>query len=193
MKRKNIKLSLSALAAGLLLSPTAFAQVKPASEHYSAVWAVVGGTGGGTTVPIDVRITRYNTEQEIKGYADLLLESGPSGLRRALEKEDVGQFSPVGKVGTPLAIARKLVEGDKTVVRVLTIRPISFTELRNGGRSVDYPYTMLEMVLNNAGKGTGAAIGAAKISFNKKKNIYEIESFKHGAAYNKLLNVRLMN
>jgi hypothetical protein len=51
---------------------------------------------------------------------------------------------------------------------------------------------MLEMVLDSTGKGTGSVIGAAKISFDKKKNTYEIESFHHGADYNKLLNVRLL-
>jgi hypothetical protein len=193
MKRRIIRMSIDLLAAALMLFPMTFAQVSLAPEHYSAVWAVVGGSGGGTSVPIDVRITRYNTEQEIKSYADLLSKSGAAGLQRALEKEDVGQFSPVGKVGTPLAIARKLMVGERTVVRVLTIRHLSFAELRNSGRSVDYPYTMLELVLDNGGKGTGAAIGAAKISFNKKKNVYEIESFQHGAAYNKLLNVQLLN
>ena len=69
---------------------------------------------------------------------------------------------------------------------------MSFAELRNSGRSVDYPYTMLELVLDKEGKGTGTAIGAAKIRFDKKKGRYEIESFGHGADYNKLLNVQTM-
>jgi hypothetical protein len=30
------------------------------------------------------------------------------------------------------------------------------------------------------GKGSGTAIGAAKIRFDMKKNIYEIETFGHG-------------
>jgi hypothetical protein len=180
-------------AAALLAGLLAFGQEVPKPEHYAATWAVTGGSAGGTTVQIDVRINKFNTDAEINEYAALVASKGPEGLRRALEKQDVGQFSPVGKVGTPLAIARKLVQGDQTIVRVLTIRPISFTELRNGTRSVDYPYTMLEMVLDKDGKGTGTAIGAAKISFNKKKKIHEIESFQHGAAYNKLLNVRLLS
>jgi hypothetical protein len=192
MRKRIIRFGMAALAAGLL-SVAAFGQGEPGPEHYSAVWAVTGGSAGGTTVPVDIRINKYTTEAEITQYAMLLQGSnGPAALRSALEKLDVGQFSPVGKVGTPLAIARKLPKGDKTEIRVLTLRIMSFTELRNGGRSVDYPYTMLTFEVDKDGKGTGTAIGAAKISFNKKKNVYEIESFRHGADYNKLLNVRLL-
>jgi hypothetical protein len=52
---------------------------------------------------------------------------------------------------------------------------------------------MLELVLGQDGKGTGTAIGAAKLRFDKKKNLYEIESLGHGTDYNKLLNVRTMD
>jgi hypothetical protein len=191
MTKRIIRISMAALAAALL-SGAALGQGEPVQEHYYAVWAVTGGSAGGTTVPIDIRINRYNRNEEIIQYATLLANSGPASLRSTLEKEDVGQFSPVGKVGTPLAVARKLVNGDKTEIRVLTLRIMSFAELRNGGRSVDYPYTMLDLVVDKDGKGTGTAIGAAKIRFDKKKNVYEIESFRHGADYNKLLNVQLM-
>jgi hypothetical protein len=191
MKRQQIAI-IAALAAGLLLVPAGFGQDKPKSDNYTAVWVVTGGGAGGSSVSINVHVDRYNTDEEIKSYAELLMKSGPDGLRRALEKEDVGQYSPVGRVGTPLAIARRLAKGEKTVIRMLTIRNQSFAELRNSGRSVDYPYTMLDLVLDKDGKGSGTAIGAAKIRFDKKKNRYEIESFQHGAAYNKLLNVQVV-
>jgi hypothetical protein len=191
MRRVLTRIGAIALLVGVL-SVTAFAQEGSGPEHYYAVWAVTGGTAGGTTVPIDIRIKRYNTPQEVSQYAALLAKSGNDALLKALEKEDVGQFSPVGKVGIQLAVARKLQERGKTVVRVLMVRDMSFQELRNSGRSVDYPYTMLELTLGSDGKGTGTAIGAAKISFNKKKNTYEIESFQHGQSYNKLMDVQLM-
>jgi len=193
MKIQISRTSTAALAIGFLLIPAAFTEEKPKPDSYSAVWVVTGGTAGGSSVSINIHIDRYNTDQDIRTYADILSTNGPAGLRRALEKEDVGQFSPVGRVGTPLSIARKLKKGDKTIIRVVTLRNLSFAELRNSGRSVDYPYTMLELVLGKDGKGTGTAIGAAKIRFDRKKNIYEIESFRHGADYNKLLNVRVEN
>jgi len=180
-----------ALAACMAIFPMAFGQNEPKPEQYSARWVVTGGAAGGANVQIDIRINKYNTDADIKSYSDILVAGGPDRLRQALEKEDVGQLSPVGRVGTPLAIARKVVQGDKTIVHVLTARNFSFGELRNSGRSVDYPYTILELVLDKDGNGTGTAIAAAKIKFNKKNKTHEIESLGHGSSFNKLLNVRL--
>jgi hypothetical protein len=191
MRRQMIRRNAVALAACMAIFPTAFGQELPKPERYSARWVVTGGAAGGASVQIDIRITKYNTDADIKNYSDILIENGPDRLRQALEKEDVGQLSPVGRVGTQLAIARKIVQGDKTIVRVLTARNFSFAELRNSGRSVDYPYTILDMVLDKDGNGTGTAIAAAKIKFNKKSKTHEIESLGHGGAFNKLLNVRL--
>jgi hypothetical protein len=144
-------------------------------------------------VQIDIRINKYDTAEDVKNFADILVEGGPDRLRQALEKEDAGQLSPVGRVGTPIAIARKVVSGNKTIIRVVTVRNLSIAELRYSGRSTDYPYTFLELVLDQNGKGTGTAIAAAKIKFNKKSKTHEIESLQHGTAYNKLLNVRLID
>ncbi len=191
MRKRVTRAAAAAIAIGLLF-PMTFAQNNSASEHYSAVWQVVGGGAGGSTVSIDIRINRYNNDQDVKNFADLLVESGADKLRQALEKEDVGQLSATGHVGVPIAIARKLGNGNKTIVRVLTARNLSFVELRYSGRSVDYPYTFLELNLDENGSGTGTAIGAAKIRFNKKNNVYEIESLERGTAYNKLVNVRRM-
>ena len=190
--RREVTLIVMAVLAAPLLLVTTFGQEKTGPDQYSAVWAVVGGSAGGNTVSIDIRINKYNTDEDIKKFADILVEGGQDSLRRALEKEDVGQLSPTGRVGVPIAIARKLVDGKKTIIRVVTARNLSFVELRYSGRSVDYPFTVLQLELDENGKGAGTAIGAAKIRFNKKKNTYEIESFQHGTAYNKLLNVQRM-
>lgn len=192
MTKQFTRIALFAVAAGLLLLPASSGQEKPKPEHYAATWAVVGGTAGGSTVQLDIRINRYNTDEDIMKFAELLKEGGPDALRRALEKEDVGQLSPTMRVGTPIAVARKLQSGNKTIVRVVTARNLPFLELRYSGRSVDYPFTIIQLDLDEKGKGTGTGIAAAKIRFNKKKNTYEIESLQHGTAYNKLLNVYRM-
>jgi len=193
MKRAMPPVVAAVLAVGLLLVPAAFGEDKPKPEQFSAVWAIVGGGAGGKTVPIDIRINRYSTDEEIKEFADILVEGGQRRLREALEKEDVGQLSATGNVGVPIAIARKFTQGEKTIIRVVTVRTLSFVELRYSGRSVDYPFTILQLEVDQEGKGTGTAIGAASIKFNKEENTYVIESLQHGTAYNKLLNVKMWN
>ena len=93
----------------------------------------------------------------------------------------------------PIAIARKFVDGNKTTIRVATARNLSFLELRYSGRSVDYPYTILQLELDENGNGTGTGIAAARIRFDKKENTYEIESYQHGTANNRLVNCRRLD
>lgn len=191
MRKEVVGLTVAVLAAGLLLITPTIAQDK--TERYTGVLQIVGGTGGGSSVSLDIWINKYNTDAEIKAYADILVEGGPDKLLRALEKEDVGQIAPTARTGLPLAIARKFANGDKTIIRVVTTRDPSFLELRYNGRSRDYPYTILQMELDQSGKGIGSVIGAAKIRFDKKKNTYEIESYQHGTANNRLVNVRRLD
>jgi hypothetical protein len=192
MTKQLGRIALAALAVVLLCASAPFGQEKMQPEHYAATWAVVGGAAGGSSVSLDIRINKFDTDEDVMKFAALLKEKGQDALRRALEQEDVGQISPTGRVGTPIAIARKLKSGNKTIVRVITARNLPFLELRYNGRSTDYPFTIIQLDLNEQGKGTGTGIAAASIRFNKKADTLEIESFQQGTSVNKLLNVYLM-
>ena len=184
-----LKVALS-LAASALLMPILFAQQeeKTNKEAYSAVAIGTGGTVGGKSIPFDMRINRYATDEEIDKLAELLKEKGPDALRRALEKLDVGRINPVGSVGNQIAVARKHQIGSDTVITLVTARNMPFIELYRGGRTTDYPFGFVRLTLNEKGEGTGQIIVAAKIRFDKKKGHYEIESFGH--QYIKAINVR---
>jgi hypothetical protein len=52
---------------------------------------------------------------------------------------------------------------------------------------MDYPFTIMELQLNQEGKGEGAIIGGAQLEFNEKGQL-DIESYGH--QYAKLVNVR---
>ena len=54
---------------------------------------------------------------------------------------------------------------------------MSFAEVRNQPRSVDYPFTLIEIHLNKDGEGEGKLAYATKISFDKKKNAIELENY----------------
>jgi hypothetical protein len=180
---------LAALTAGLLPFAVSFGQEKPKSEQYSALWAVLGGGSGGS-FSVDIRIDRYSTDEDVKKFADVLAEGGPDRLRKAMEDEDVGQLSTSGGAGTPIAIARKMVDGNRTTIRIVTARSLSFVGLRSR-RSASYPFTILELNLDRSGRGSGTAIAAGGISFDKVENTYAIKSSQQGKGYDKLLKVRM--
>ena len=147
-----------------------------------------GGPSGGRSASFDFRINRYTTDQEIEELGNILKAQGQDGLRRALEKLDVGRINLVGRTGTQIAVARKRQTPDGMVITIVTPRNMSFQELYNSGRSVDYPFGYVRFTLNDKGEGTGQIMAATKITFNKKKDTVELESF--GNQYIKAANVR---
>lgn len=188
MKLKLSRIPLLALVVLTSLSLAASAQQKIAPETYTGVAIGTGGTFGGKSVSFDFRTTSYTTDQEVQNFAQLVKEKGQSALRSALEKEDKGRINLVGTTGNQIAVARKRQQGEKTIITIVTARQMSFGELYNSGRSVDYPFGFLQVTLDATGKGTGQIMAAAKIRFNKKSGQYEIESF--GNQYIKATNVR---
>jgi hypothetical protein len=192
MRRNIILIGAAALAAGLLLFPAAFGRQGAKPDRYNAVWATVGGTAGDANIPIGININRYNTEADIQKFVDLLKEKGKEDLRFALEKEDVGFISTPKHTRVPIAIARKLTDGAKTITRVVVARNLWFIEFKFSGKAEDYPYTILQLDLDQNGKGTGTATAAAMVKFNKKKNTYEVESLTQGTVVNKLIDIQPM-
>ena len=171
-----------------LLSTTNGQEAKVRPEAYSGTAIGTGGRVGGRSIGFDFRISRYTTDEELQKFADLVKEKGMEALRRALEKEDVGQLSVTGRVGNQIAIARKRQVDSETIITLITARTMPFLELYRSGRSTDYPFGFLQVKLDANGKGAGQIMAGARIRFNKKAGKYEIESF--GNQYIKAVNVR---
>ena len=58
-----------------------------------------------------------------------------------------------------------------------TDRYIGFAEARNQPRSIDYPFTLFEIRVNEAGDGEGKVAVATKIEYDKKKNTLVLENY----------------
>jgi methionyl-tRNA formyltransferase len=167
----------------------AFCQEEKAKpDAYTFVAISTGGPSGGASASFDFQIKRYTTDEEVQQLQDILKSQGQDGLRRAMEKLDVGRISRVGTTGTQISVARKRQDGSNTIITIVTPRNMSFAELYNNGRSTSYPFGYLQVTLNDKGEGTGKIMAATKVSFNKKKDQVELESF--GNQYIKAANVR---
>ena len=190
MRRQITRMTVAAVAVGWLLLATMSGQEKPKPEQYSAIWATVGGVADGTNVPVEIRINRYNTDADIQKFSDFLKAKGADALREALEREDLGYVSSPKRTRVPIALARKLTEGKTTIIRVVVARDLWLNEFRFSGRSSEYPFMIVQLDIDANGKGTGNAIAAAKVVFNKKADTYEVKSYEKETGINKLLNVQ---
>lgn len=166
---------LAAMASVVLL-----ARAQTTLARYSATAVDLTATGGRPlTTTVNVVITRWSTDAERDQLVTTLLEKGSDAalaLLRSLPR--AGSVAGVGSVGTDLHFARRAVEANKSERIVLvTDRPIGIWERRASGRSIDYPFTLIEMHLGSNGKGEGKASVATKISVDKDTKTIVLENY----------------
>ena len=184
-----------ALAAAFSLPPLALPLLSYAQTIGEPVrltaWAVNMsnmGTGGNSTVII--QIDRWSSEAERQGLRKVFFEKGPDKLLDALQDtKRVGFIRLPNSIGYDLRAARQdpLEDGGRRII-ILTDRRIGFQEARNQPRTIDYPFTLIEIRLNKDGEGEGKMSLATKISFDEKKNTLELENYSSEPV--RLQNVR---
>lgn len=130
---------------------------------------------GPKTATVDFAITRWSTDEERAQLLAILKENkNPTDkLLRALQKlPKVGYIRTSQSLGWDLHYAHQspLDEGGRRVV-LATDRPIGFWEARNQPRSIDYPFTVIEMHLDKNDKGSGKILAGTKIYIDKKNNL----------------------
>jgi hypothetical protein len=135
------------------------------------------GTGGTATVLME--IDRWTTDQQQEELRTALLEQGSDKLLRALQKQPkVGFIRLPNTVGYDLHYARQvaLPDGGRRI-SIATDRPIRFWEARNQPRSIDYPFTLIELRIDGSGKGEGKLSLATKITYDADLKTITLENY----------------
>ena len=144
-----------ALSSGVLLQ-NVIAQTHGQAEEFTAL-AIANNniqTGAGTVL---ISIDRWSTNAEREKFVATLQNKGPQALVDALQ-----DTRPVGRIRTPDSIGYDLryafqtpgEDGGRRIV-IATDRPIGFWEAYNRPRTVDYPFTIVQMQIGPDGRGTG--------------------------------------
>jgi len=132
-------------------------------------------------VATDVTITidRWSTDAERDKLAAALQEQDTGALLHLIQDfPRAGTIALTGNVGSPVQFARRTMGASGTErIMLVTDRPISVWEARNGGRSLDYPFTFIEMNLGPDGKGEGKASVATKVIFDSATKELVLENF----------------
>lgn len=140
------------------------------------------------TAVMDIRVTRWSTAAERENLLTVAVEQGPDALLRALQKmPSHGRMRIPGWAGPDPHNARlgwdlryawntRTDEGEERLV-IVTDRYIGAWEARNQPRTIDYPFTLIEIRLDKEGKGVGKMSVATKIEFDKKKQQMVLENY----------------
>lgn len=128
-----------------------------------------------TTTFFTMKIEKLTPVEDIQSFAAILAKDGPDKLVEKIHDLDNGWVKVGSRLSYHLSITRVLEKDGKRIVRAVTDRPIAMAEVMKGTRSEDYPFGIIEVMLDEQGKGQGRLTAAAKMQF--KDGTLEVESY----------------
>lgn len=177
---KAVSVVMVASAVGVGLAAPSVSAADKAVLRLQAFAVDMSGVGRARTGRLEIAIERWSSDDERNRLRSILIESGADALLSALQKikPRAGYIRTSTSLGWDIHYAREqpLGDGGRRVI-IATDRPMSFWELRNQPRSVDYEFTLAEIRLTKDGKGEGKLATAAKIDWNEGTQTIEIENY----------------
>jgi hypothetical protein len=173
---RRIGLLLAAAGCVVALSQQAATQTHGRAEHFTSA-AVDMNTG--QTGRIEISVDRWSTESERTTLLNALFKEGQSELLKVLSRmRAVGRIYSTSSIGYELRYAqqRPLPDGGREII-VATDRPMSFWEVRGGGRTTQYPFTWAQLQMRADGTGEGKLAVAARIIGDEADRLIEVEDY----------------
>ena len=162
-----------------LAGPAVSGQTIGAPERFTALAVNMGSPGPAGASTVEMAVERWTSDADRERLMNILMEQGPEKLLDALQKMPrVGYIRTPNSIGYDLHFAHKtpLPDGGERVV-LATDRYITFWEAANRPRSVDYPFTVIELHINSNGEGEGKMSLATKVMADPKTKTIVLENY----------------
>lgn len=182
----------------MLVGLMSFAGFGQTIESYSGT-IITYGSGRSTrttTRSFTLDINQFTSDDQASRSLGILIEGGQDVLLKELKEQNVGRFNLTGRLGRDVNFVRAFDEDGKRKIIAVFERWIEFAEVRGGYRSLDYPFSYLEIVIDPAtGKGDGTFFAAARVKWvrDKKTDDYHVEVENFATFPSKLMGVQKRN
>ncbi|HUK88825.1 MAG TPA: hypothetical protein VLZ81_00385 [Blastocatellia bacterium] len=142
---------------------------------YTGTATGIGGELGHASYKFTLEITGETTSQDIQQYSQVLATKGPDEMLKTMGPNKLGTFTLEGFPGHELNFVQTRPEEKGRSITMLCERWIHTFDLPGAVKSKEYPFTYIELFINDNGKGDGSLVTAAKIEF--KNNIADVTEF----------------
>ena len=141
---------------------------------------------------VDLQINRWSTDAERDQLLTVFRAKGQEALLSALQKLPVvGGITSPGSLKYDIHFARERQEAEGgRMIFLMTDRYIGAWEAANRPRTIDYPFTLIQLQVDKDGNGVGKASVATKITEAVDGTI-ELENFSNQpVALNKVRKIK---
>ena len=163
-----------------VFATTAAAQVNhDLPQHFTAFAVSTGGLRTqSVATQVEVTISRWSTDTQAQRLISLLKTKGSDSLLDALrDQPSAGTIRTPGNLAYDLRFAHQEPgeDGGRRIF-LATDRPISFWEAVNRPRSIDYPFTFIELRMKD-GTGEGKLNLATRIDVSRDGRTIELVNY----------------
>lgn len=152
-----------------------------------------GASTRSVTRTFTLSLTGRTSDNEVERLIGILQDNGQERLLEVIRDIDLGRFAFTGRTADDVNIVRTRVIDGKERIFAVFARRVELAEVRFGYRSLDYPFSVLELMIDRStGRGQGTFIGAARIRWRQDRSTREeqIEIEDFGTFPSKVIGVR---
>ena len=150
------------------------------NEEFEAILTNISNVGGAGLTPVTIRINRWTSDADNERLLGTLRKDGQTSFLNALLDQ-----KPVGSIGTPVSLRYDFfyarqgpLDGGGRRIMLISDRPMQMWERMESAPSRDYPFTVLELRLDEEGRGSGTL--AQLVQLRLVGNILGIENLATG-------------
>lgn len=168
------------MLAALVLAAGTLVGARVAADRYTAFAVNMGTPGRGGAGQVEFVVERWSTDAERDRLMQTLFDKGPEKLLETLQDMPrVGYFRTPNSIGYDIHFARKRPgEDGGEIITLATDRYINFWEATNRPRTIDYPFTVVEIRMGKNGEGEGKLSLATKITGSKEGQMITLENYQ---------------